>query len=198
MSYSFNQFLILRGPRLTLKRVQPEDLLRLGTALISSTTWFSVTRKIDSLESFQHYFDKILEKQKIEEVLFLAAEYEGEVVAISVFQYPSEQFRRIEIGFSWVADKWQKTFVNSEMKFLMLDYAFSVMKVSRVEFSVHPDNFKSNKAMQRLGATLEGTLRKWRFLPGVLPDDGNRNLYSIIDDDWPGIRQKLSLSLSQR
>ena len=198
MSYSFNQFETLKGPRLTLRRAQTEDLFRLGTALISSTTWFSVTRKIDSLENFRASFDKVLEKQKREEALLLVAEFEGEFVGMSVFQYPSEGFRRIEIGFSWIADKWQRTFVNSEMKFLMLDYAFSAMNVSRVEFSVHPNNHKSNQAMLRLGATLEGTLRKWRFLPGLIPDDGNRNLYSIIDVEWPAIRQKLELSLSQR
>jgi N-acetyltransferase len=74
---------------------------------------------------------------------------------------------------------------------LMLDYAFEKMKVNRVEFSVHPTNEKSNSSMRRLGAKLEGTLRKWRFLPGLIPDDGNRNLYSIIDDEWPGIREQL-------
>ncbi len=134
MDYSFNQFQILKGPRLTLKRVQQEDLLRLGAALISSSTWFSVTRKIDSIENFKTCFDKILEKQSRDEALVLVAEYEGEFVGMSVFQYPSEQFRKIEIGVSWVSDKWQRTFVDSEMKFLMLDYAFSVMKVRRIVF----------------------------------------------------------------
>lgn len=198
MSYSFNQFEILKGPRLTLRRVEHGDLLRLGTALISSTTWFSATRKLDTPEAFQAYFRKILEKQERGELLALVAEYKGQFVAMSVFQFPSEGFRRVEIGFTWISDSWQRTFVNTELKLLMLDYAFSTMKTSRVEFSVHPDNQKSNAAMKRLGATLEGTLRKWRFLPGIIPDDGNRNIYSIIDDEWPLIRQKLNLFLSQR
>ncbi|MES2526824.1 MAG: GNAT family protein [Bdellovibrionota bacterium] len=196
MSYSFQQFENLKGPRLTLKRAQTGDLLRLGNSLVSPSTWFSVTRKIDSVESFKTYFDKILERQNRGEALVLIAEYQDEITAMSVFQYPSENFSKVEIGFTWIADKWQRTFVNSEMKLLMLDYAFGTMKVNRVEFSVHPDNQKSNQAMVRLGATLEGTLRKWRFLPGV--DDGNRNMYSIIDNEWPIIRQKLNLSLSRQ
>ncbi len=191
MSYSFHQFENLKGPRLTLKRVEQGDLLRLGTALISSTTWFSATRNIDSPPAFDTYFGKILEKQKRGEVLALAAEHEGQFVAMSVFQYPSEEFRRVEIGFTWISDNWQRTFVNTEMKILMLDYAFHTMKAKRVEFSVHPNNQKSNAAMQRLGATFEGMLRKWRFLPGLVPDDGNRNLYSIIDEEWDGIKTKL-------
>ncbi len=119
----------------------------------------------------------------------VAAKFNGQFVASSVYQYPNENFRRVEIGFTWVADKWQKTFVNSELKLLMLDYAFNVMKVNRVEFSVHPTNEKSNRAMKRLGATLEGTLRKWRYIENL--DDGNRNIYSIIDDEWPRLRSQL-------
>jgi N-acetyltransferase len=192
VSYSFEQFQSLQGQRLKLRRVHQQDLAALALALISPTTWFTKTRSLDSVESFSAYFQKLLIKQEKGELLALVAEYEGQLVAMSVYQYPSEGFRRVEIGFTWIADKWQRTFVNSEMKLLMLDYAFDSMKVSRVEFSVHPTNERSNASMRRLGATLEGTLRKWRFLPGLVPDDGNRNLYSIIDDEWPEIRRKLA------
>ncbi len=143
----------------------------LGSSLISPTTWFSATRKLDTPDAFQLYFEKLLGKQDRGELLVLVAEYQEQFVAMSVFQFPSEGFRRIEIGFSWVSDLWQRTFVNSKMKLLMLDYAFTTMKVNRVEFSVHPNNLKSNAAMKRLGATFEGILRKWRFLPGIIPDD---------------------------
>ncbi len=193
MSYSFRQYEHLNGPRLTLKRVEAEDLISLANALISSTTWFSQTRNITTPEIFRTYFEKILAR----ETLPLAAIYQGEFVGMSVFQYPTENFTRVEIGFSWVSDQWQRTFVNSEMKFLMLGYAFEVMKVKRVEFSVHPDNVKSNDAMKRLGATFEGMLRKWRFLPGLVPDDGNRNIYSILDDEWPEIQARLKSVLSR-
>lgn len=189
MSYSFLDFQTVTGPQLTLVRVLPADLPALAKALISDTTWFAKTRNLTTVDSFVAYFQKLLDKQSRGEVLMVAAKFNGEFVASSVYQYPSENFRRVEIGFTWVADRWQRTFVNSELKLLMLDYAFKVIKVSRVEFSVHPSNEKSNRAMKRLGATLEGTLRKWRFLPGT--DDGNRNLYSIIDDEWPRIRSQL-------
>jgi RimJ/RimL family protein N-acetyltransferase len=69
------------------------------------------------------------------------------------------------------------------------------MKTNRGEFSVHPQNERSNAAMRRLGATLEGTLRKWRFLPGNAPDDGDRHMYGIIDDEWPAICLRLEASM---
>lgn len=191
MSYSFLDFQQIIGPQLTLTRVLPADLEPLAKALISPTTWFSKTRGLTTPEAFINHFHKLLERQSRGEVLVLAAKYNGQFVAMSIFQYPSENFSRVEIGFTWIADKWQRTFVNSELKLLMLDYAFKVMKVARVEFSVHPTNEKSNRAMKRIGATLEGTLRKWRFIPGNIPDDGNRNIYSILDDEWPRLRQQL-------
>ena len=189
MSYSFAQFSELIGQRLTLKKVRIEDLEHLAEALISPTTWFSASRKIDSIDKFKANFSKHLEKQARGETLALYAAYNGEIVALSLFQYPSEGFKRVEIGFTWIADKWQRTFVNSELKLLMLDYAFDQMRAHRVEFSVHPTNEKSNRSMQRLGAKLEGRLRKWRFLEGT--DDGDRNIYSIIDDEWPQLREQL-------
>lgn len=195
MAYSFKQFGVINGPRLSLRPIKPGDLDLLAGELVSPSTWFSITRSINSVQSFRVYFQKIIEKQNRRELLALVAEHEGKFVAMSVYQYPSEEFRRIEIGFTWVADKWQRTFVNSELKLLMLGYAFETMKVSRVEFSVHPRNENSNSSMRRIGATLEGTLRKWRFLPGTVPDDGNRNIYSIIDDEWPRIREFLLLKI---
>ena len=191
MPYSFEQFQVIQGPKLRLRRIEVKDLPQLATTLISSSTWFSNTRDLSSVEKFTAYFKNHLERQYKGELLALMAEYEDQIVAMSIYQYPSENFRRIEIGFTWVADRWQKTFVNSELKLLMIGYAFESMKVSRVEFSVHPKNQKSNAAMIRLGAMFEGTLRKWRFLPGLVPDDGHRNIYSIIDDEWPVIRQKI-------
>lgn len=189
MSYSFLNFQSVNGPQLQLVKVTSADLPDLAKSLVSPTTWFSLTRGITSTEAFCTYFQKIIEKQSRGEVLMVAAKFNGQFVASSVYQYPNENFRRVEIGFTWVADKWQKTFVNSELKLLMLDYAFNVMKVNRVEFSVHPTNEKSNRAMKRLGATLEGTLRKWRYIENL--DDGNRNIYSIIDDEWPRLRSQL-------
>lgn len=133
----------------------------------------------------------MLDRQAKSESLTIVAIHNetSEMLATSTYQYPSQGFKRVEIGFTWIADQWQRTFVNSELKYLMLEHAFEDMRVVRVEFSVHPNNQKSNAAMKRLGATLEGTLRKWRFLSGA--DDGNRNIYSIIDDEWPDIKARL-------
>jgi RimJ/RimL family protein N-acetyltransferase len=191
--YSFSKFKTLNGLQLSLRPLESKDLPLIAEVLLSPTTWFSMTRDITSVDKFIAYFKPVLERQSKGESLTLIAERNGktEVLGMSTYQCPSAGFRKVEIGFTWIADKWQRTFVNTEMKYLMLKHAFEVMKTNRVEFSVHPENAKSNTAMKRIGATFEGTLRKWRFLPGS--DDGNRNMYSILDDEWPQISKSLQL-----
>jgi RimJ/RimL family protein N-acetyltransferase len=190
VSYSFNSFKILEGNGLILRPFLEQDLGSLSKALVSDTTWFSITRDMRTPEKFISYFQSLLDRGKKGEALTLVAQHKenGGLLGMSTYQYPSLGFRKIEIGFTWIAESWQRTFVNTEMKFLMLSHAFEEMKTSRVEFSIHPDNEKSNAAIKRIGAVYEGTLRKWRFLPGV--DDGNRNIYSIIDSEWPGVKKR--------
>ncbi len=191
-SYSFKTMKQLTGSQLNLNPLTREDLRPLARALISAETWFSKTREINSEDRFVEYFLPKVEQQDRGECLTLVARknQNNELVAMSTYQYPSPGFRKVEIGFTWVADRWQRTFVNTEMKFLMLKHAFETMETNRVEFWVHPNNEKSNGSMKRIGAKFEGCLRKWRFMPGS--DDGNRNIYSIIDDEWPIIRANLS------
>jgi RimJ/RimL family protein N-acetyltransferase len=197
MSYSFHQVISLRGPNLVLTPILESELGPAALALVNETTWFSRTRNIKTPSAFVEYFGPRLKQQESGEILTLVARNKAtnEIVGMSTLQYPGEDFFKIEIGFTWVADKWQRTYVNSEMKLLIMTHAFEEMKTKRVEFCVHPNNEKSNAAMTRLGAKLEGTLRKWRYRSGT--DDGNRNIYSVIDEEWPQVKAHLQKKLTQ-
>jgi N-acetyltransferase len=179
----------LRGPRIHLKPLCEKDILELAHSLFSPTTWAVTVRGNDTPEKVRVYLDAFVAKDARGEGQSLVARLNasGEIVAFSTFHNATPNFSRVEIGFTWVADKWMRTFVNTEKKFLMISHAFEKMKVKRVEFSVDPRNEKSNRAMKRIGAQFEGTLRKWRFISG--DDPGHRNIYSIIDDEWPQVRE---------
>ena len=72
------------------------------------------------------------------------------------------------------------------MKFLMLKYAFETLKFQKVEFRIDERNMKSRKAVEKLGATLEGILRK-----DTLMKDGYRRntcCYGILKEEWSTIR----------
>jgi RimJ/RimL family protein N-acetyltransferase len=186
--YSYKNFSGLDSPRLKLQRLQLSDFEEIISTLFSPTSWVCAFRGIDTREKMLKYLEVFVDKQNREQGLTLVARIKNsnEIAGISSYHSAPENFARVEIGYTWIADRWMRTFVNTEMKLLMISYAFEVMKVRRVEFSVDPRNEKSNTAMKRIGAQYEGTLRKWRFLNES--DPGSRNIYSIIDEEWPETR----------
>nr|WP_246869497.1 GNAT family protein [Priestia megaterium] len=97
--------------------------------------------------------------------------------------------RNVEIGWTWLSPKVWRTKVNTECKFLLLKYCFEELKVNRVQFSVSGDNLRSQKAVERIGATKEGTFRKHRVkADGTIQDN---IFYSIINDEWESVKERL-------
>ena len=97
--------------------------------------------------------------------------------------------RHVEIGWTWITPAYQRTYVNSEAKYLMLSHAFDVWECARVELKTDVLNTKSRNAMLRMGATEEGALRKhvlafnnrWR----------DTIYYSVLDTEWPEVKARL-------
>ena len=98
--------------------------------------------------------------------------------------------RRVEIGWTWIGKDWQRTFVNTEAKLLMLRHAFEVWKCIRVEFKTDFLNEKSRNAILRIGAKEEGVFRQH-----MTTDSGRFRdsvYFSIIDSEWENIKSNLA------
>ncbi|MFC3031564.1 GNAT family N-acetyltransferase [Pseudoalteromonas fenneropenaei] len=117
----------------------------------------------------------------------------GEVIGTTrFFRYDQSQLK-VEIGHTFITPKWQRSFVNTHAKYLMLKHAFEDLQLVRVELRTHENNQKSRNAMLRIGATFEGISRKDRRL-GQGPFR-NSAWFSIIDDDWAQIKTALEQQL---
>lgn len=104
--------------------------------------------------------------------------------------------RRLEIGSTWLRPSLQRTAVNTECKALLLGHAFEVLDCIAVEFRTHRLNRQSRRAIERLGAQLDGILRSHQRMPdGTLRDTA---VYSITAPEWPAIRAHLFHELSRR
>jgi len=102
---------------------------------------------------------------------------------------------RLEIGYTWYAQSYQKTGVNTECKYLLLKNAFEEFKTIAVEFRTHWHNHASCNAIVRLGAKQDGVLRSHRILPdGSLRDTV---IYSIIESEWPSVKTSLKHKMSK-
>ena len=95
---------------------------------------------------------------------------------------------RIEIGHTWIAKSWRKTYVNTEAKFLMLQYAFEKLECIAVEIRTDL-NIVSRQAIQRLGAKQDGILRHHK----IMRDGRIRDTvcYSIIKPEWKRVKENL-------
>ena len=89
----------------------------------------------------------------------------------------------LEIGWTWLGEVFQRSFVNTECKFLLLEHAFEVLGAQRVQFKTDRRNERSQIAIERIGARREGTLRNHMLVGGVKRDSV---YFSIIESEWTG------------
>ncbi len=105
---------------------------------------------------------------------------------------PSE---RLEIGWTWLAPSRWRTPLNSEAKLLQLTYAFDELGAGRVALKTDGRNLRSQAAIERLGGVREGVLRRHlRLADGFIRDTV---YYSILRDEWPAVRDRLTGRLAR-
>jgi RimJ/RimL family protein N-acetyltransferase len=103
--------------------------------------------------------------------------------------------RRVEIGWTWIARRWQRTGVNTEAKLLLLIHAFETLGCIRVEFKTDSINNQSRNALLRIGAKEEGVLRNHMIAPGGRIR--HSVYYSIVDLEWKDVRRELEKKLER-
>lgn len=112
----------------------------------------------------------------------------NKIVGSTSFGNVSNEHRRLEIGWTWLAPFAQRTGINRNAKSLQLTYAFETLGFERVEFKADARNEPSRRAMEAIGATYEGTLRSHTLMP-----DGYRRAtvyYSILKEEWEQIKKE--------
>ena len=115
------------------------------------------------------------------------------VVGATTYMNIDAENRRVEIGSTWYAQSAQRTGLNTECKRLLLTHAFETLDCIAVEFRTSHFNRASRRAIERLGAKLDGILRSHQLAPhGSLRDTC---VYSIIATEWPGVRANLDWML---
>jgi RimJ/RimL family protein N-acetyltransferase len=102
---------------------------------------------------------------------------------------------RVEIGSTWYAARVQRSGVNTECKRMLLGHAFEALGCVAVELRTHFLNHQSRRAIERLGARLDGVLRNHTLSSEGLKRD--TCVYSILDSEWPTIRRHLDHQLER-
>lgn len=183
--------LVLEGPRVRLEHLHGKHLPSLR-AHCNDDALFEFTAQIPPFVS-EETTNRWLEAALLETDQFPFAiidKASGEAIGSTRFADIQPKNHKIEIGWTFVARAFWRTHVNTECKFLLMRYAFEEWGALRVSLKANSVNTRSRVAIERIGATYEGTLRNFRLNPRTgKPIDSS--YYSVIAPEWPGVKARL-------
>ena len=119
----------------------------------------------------------------------------GRVVGMTAYLNVDATNRRVEVGSTWYAARVRRTGLNTDAKLLLLGHAFDALGCIAVELRTHAMNRDSRRAIERLGAKLDGVLRSHQVCRnGTLRDTA---VYSVTAAEWPAVRANLQWQLDR-
>jgi RimJ/RimL family protein N-acetyltransferase len=187
----------LIGPRVKLRPMLASDGLDLVAAAADGELWKLPHTFVPSAETVDDYIRTALEGRADGTAIpFVTQLVESKrIIGSTRFWKIDWEHRKLEIGWTWLAASWQRTFVNTEAKLLMLGFAFERLNCVRVQFMTDELNETSCAALLRLGAKQEGIVRHDLIMAGGRKRDSVQ--FSIIDEEWPEVRRKLEERLNE-
>ncbi|HUX85110.1 MAG TPA: GNAT family protein [Chitinophagaceae bacterium] len=190
-------FPVLENERVLLEPLQPTDLEALLPLALHPTLWELALTRITSREDLENYFrEAFREREAGLSIPFAVTDKKTGMKAGSTrFGNITPAHRRLEIGWTWLGEDYQRTGLNRWMKLAMLDHAFGTLEVNRVELKTDLLNLKSQNAMLGIGATRDGIFRSHMVSNGGRIRDSI--FFSIIRQDWPAARAALCDKLSK-
>ncbi len=189
---------VLEGKHVRLEPLADTHLAGLAEIAFDPELWRWTASQIHTAEDLASYVRSAQQERMAGTAMPFATieQSSGRVVGSSRFGNVDVANRRVEIGWTWIAQPWQRTAINTEAKYLMLRWAFEELGCIRVEFKTDVLNEKSRRAIERLGAVEEGIFRSHIITAsGRIRDTV---YYSIIAPEWPRVRAALEEKLAAR
>ena len=194
---------MLTGKEVTLRPLTLEDSAGLWDAASEDRSSYLYNHVPDSLKMASIYIEAALVTRREGWRYPFAILRDDEIVGTTSFSeydcwhWPSHTGKPTsttpdvcEVGFTWLASSAQGTGCNTECKFLLFQYAFEAWGVCRVAIRTDKRNVRSRKAIERVGGKLEGIKRADR--PGWDGSIRDSAYYSIVDSEWPDLKDRLS------
>ena len=198
----------LATSRVRLRPLAPEDAPALAEAVRDGELWTLPTAFVPRPGEMKAAVARLLERHRTGAMLpFVTEVLDGEggaqvggaqvvgaqVVGATRYMTIVSEHRRLEIGGTWLARSWQRSFVNSHAKALLLAHAFEILGCNTVQFAADVLDFPAQDAIERLGARQDGVLRGHMVMrDGRVRDTA---VYSLLKAEWPMARSRLARSL---
>lgn len=186
----------LQGDQASLAPLAPEHAADLAKASADGDLhklWYTTVPAPEKVEAEIARRLTLLEAGSM--VPFAILDATGRAVGMTTYMNIDHGNRRLEIGSTWYRKSVQRTGLNTACKLLMLRHAFETLDAIAVEFRTHVINMQSRRAIERLGARLDGILRAHMIMDnGTLRDTA---VYSITAADWPTIKAHLEFQMTR-
>ncbi len=185
----------LRGDSVTLVPLDASHHDDLVEAVKDGELWNLWYTSVPRPEAVADEIQRRLKLQQAQSMLpFAVIDKNGRAVGVTTFMHVDSANKRVEIGSTWYRKQVQRTSLNTQCKLMLLTHAFEALDCIAVEFRTHFFNHQSRRAIERLGAKLDGVLRNHqRAANGTLRDTC---VYSIIAAEWPTVKAHLSHRLA--
>ena len=189
--------IILEGKGVRLEPLTQAHHAQLCEVGLDDELWRLTTTIIRTPEDMKKYIDAAAKDFSDGKALPFAIieKASGKAVGSTRFGNIDTTHRRVEIGWTWIARQWQRTFINTEAKYLLLSHAFDTLGCMRVEFKTDSTNSRSRNALMRIGAKEEGVFRNHMIMPGGRIR--HSVYFSIIDSEWNEVKRELEKKLAK-
>jgi len=198
----------LRGDSVTLRPLSSGDAPALAAAAAESRESYQFTRVPSGLQEAGRYIELAMADRdaghRLPFVIVWRDRVAGSTSYLDVQRWrwpagsPHQRTDRpdsVEIGSTWLAASAQRTRCNTEAKYLLLSHAFDGWEVHRVCLKTDERNTQSRRAIERLGARLEGLRRA--DMPAQDGSVRTSAYYSIVRAEWPDVRKNLEGALAR-
>lgn len=190
MSWDGLADLQLGGERVTLRRVRVTDTDAFARIVYEPEIWRYFVQRIETPADLHAFLETAIRDTLTGTRIVFAIEdnASGEIVGSTAYGNLAPADRRLEIGWSWLCAAARGTGINRAVKLALLDHAFGELGCERVEFKTDVLNSRARAGLSGIGATEEGVLRSFNFMPG-----GRRRdvvYYSVLREEWPAVRKE--------
>lgn len=185
----------LIGPHVTLRPLDRADRGAIVAAFAVGLDHVFATM-VPREDSIDAWYDRLeAERDAGRAMPFTVLDAAGEIAGVTRFMRMAPAHRRVEIGGTVYAPRVQRTGLNTNAKRLLLGHAFEVLDCQCVQLRTNVLNRESRRAIERLGARLDGVLRGHMITAeGHLRDSC---VYSILAHEWPQVRQNLDWQMAR-
>ncbi|MGC4099985.1 GNAT family N-acetyltransferase [Ferruginibacter sp.] len=187
----FDQHIILEDALVRLEPLEERHYDALLPVALHKDLWLYTGAKVNSEADFKRYFDNALLEKKNKKAYPFAYYHkqQNKIVGCTRFGNIDLANKRLEIGWTWLDPSLHGTGFNKHCKFLLISYGFEQLQLNRVELKTSHLNLRSQKAMRKIGAVEEGTLRRHSINEDGLVRD--TVYFSFIAEEWPAIKARI-------